>query len=125
MDSRSDATPDPSSASSEVHVTVTVNIPQGQKGFAEDKDIARELRLTKVLPALEAGDNVVLDFAQVKFATQSYVHALIGQALKQHGEAVLDRMEFKNCSPQLRSIVDLVVDYSLGGFATANNNSAS
>jgi len=98
-------------------MTVTIEVPPGQKGFAEDKDKAKEVRVTLLLPALQAGDSVILDFAHVTFATQSYVHALIGQALKQYGEAALDRIEFKNCSPQLRSIIDLVVDYSLGGFA--------
>jgi len=100
-------------------MTVTIEIPHGPRGFAEDKDVARNIRVSRVLPALEKGENVILDFTNVIFATQSFVHALIGQALKQYGEPVLDRIEFRNCSPQLRNIVDLVVDYSLGGFSAA------
>jgi len=85
-------------------------------GFAEDKDAARDIRVTSILPALEKGETLVLDFSDVKYATQSYIHALIGEPLKRYPETVLDRIEFKNCSPQLRSLVELVVDYSLGGF---------
>lgn len=85
--------------------------------FAEDKDEARRLRLNKILPALQRGDQVVLDFAAVSYATQSYVHALIGEALRKHGDPVLQLLEFKNCSPAVRGVVELVVDYSLGGFA--------
>lgn len=59
----------------------------------------------------------MLDFERVEYATQSYVHALIGEALTRYGEAVLEQLEFRNCSDQMRSLVELVVDYSLGGFA--------
>lgn len=85
-------------------------------GFAEDKDQAKVIRIEKILPALGRKEHIVLDFDGVTYATQSYVHALIGEALKKHGEAALGLIEFRNCSPQLRSLIELVVDYSLGGF---------
>lgn len=97
---------------SKVEVVLTAT----QSGFAEDKDAARQLRVESILPALARGDHVVLNFAGIHFATQSYVHALIGEALKKHGEACLEQFEFKNCSTQLQSLIELVVDYSLGGF---------
>jgi hypothetical protein len=84
--------------------------------FAEDKDQAKVIRMEKILPALGRKEPIVLDFDGVAYATQSYVHALIGEALKKHGEAALGLLEFRNCSPQLRSLIELVVDYSLGGF---------
>ena len=85
-------------------------------GFAEDKDQAKIIRIEKILPTLERREHIVLDFDGVAYATQSYVHALIGEALKKHGEPALGLIEFRNCSPQLRSLIELVVDYSLGGF---------
>jgi len=94
----------------------TIRIPIGAVGFAEDKDAARVLRLKRLLPALAAGDRVVLDFGGVQFATQSFIHALVGEAVKRYGEMVLDRIEFKNCSRQLKSVIELVVDYSISGF---------
>lgn len=87
--------------------------------FAEDKDYARRLRTGELLPTLERGDRVVLDFQGVRFATQSFVHALVGEAFKRFGEEALNRIEFRGCSEQVRSIVELVVDYSLGGFSVA------
>lgn len=97
-------------------MTTRIVLDSGVNGFAEDKDKAKRIRLGELLPALERGEMVVLDFAAVRYATQSFVHALIGEALKKYGEVVLDRIEFKNCSPQLQSVIELVVDYSLGGF---------
>lgn len=97
-------------------MTKRLKIPCPAGGFAEDKDEAKRLRTSEVLPTLERGDAVVLDFAEVRYATQSYIHALIGEALKKHGEDALTLLEFKSCSAAVRSVIELVVDYSLGGF---------
>lgn len=94
----------------------TITIPAGASGFTEDKGRARQIRLNRLLPALDRGEKVTLDFKNVTYATQSFVHSLIGEALKKYGEGLLERVEFKNCSPQIRSLIALVVDYSLSGF---------
>jgi hypothetical protein len=93
-----------------------VRVESGVNGFAENKDQAKELRIRQILPALEQGSPVILDFAAVKYATQSFVHALIGEALQRQGEQALELIEFRNCSDAVRSVIELVVDYSLGGF---------
>jgi hypothetical protein len=97
-------------------MTTRIRLTGSQSGFAEDKAAAKELRIQKILPALERNEDVVLDFGQITYATQSYIHALIGEALKRFRDEALERLEFKNCSPQLQSLIELVVDYSLGGF---------
>ncbi len=80
--------------------------------------------MTKILPSLERGERVVLDFKGVSYATQSYIHALIGEPLKKYQDKALDKLEFKNRSPQLESLVSLVVDYSLGGFSEEPSSGA-
>src|SRR5947209_13756634 len=94
----------------------TISIPAEVSGFQEDKDLAKEIRRLKFLPALANGGSVILDFSEVATATQSFIHALIGEALKQYGVDVLDQITFRHCSPQLKNIIELVVNYSLGGF---------
>lgn len=116
MDSKADAYSDSNNQENQIHMTMKIRLGAGIAGFAEDKDYARNLRQDKILPALHRGGDVILDFGLVKYATQSFVHALIGEALKKYGEPVLDRIEFQNCTPQLQSVIELVVDYSLGGF---------
>jgi hypothetical protein len=91
-------------------------LPEGVNGFYDDKDEARKLRQKKILPMFEHGDRVVLDFSHVTYSTQSFVHALLGEVLKRYGDSALDNIEFKHCSPQVKSLIELVVDYSLGGF---------
>jgi len=116
MDSQTDAHTGVNYAEDQVHVKTKLRLSSGIAGFAEDKDYARKLRQEKILPLLARGGELVLDFSLVKYATQSFVHALIGEALKKYGEPVLERIEFQHCTPQLQSVIELVVDYSLGGF---------
>lgn len=85
--------------------------------FAENKDIARKIRLEEILPALEGGEDVVLDFSGVDAATQSFMHALISDLMRKRGAGVLDRLEFKSCNETVRKIVSIVVDYMQEGLS--------
>lgn len=97
---------------------IVINLKTVAGGFAEDKDEAKRIRTEIILPAMRENCGVVIDFSEVKYSTQSFVHALIGEVLKRRGEPVLQHLEFRSCSPQVKSLVQLVVDYSLGGFST-------
>jgi hypothetical protein len=101
----------------QIHMNTEIVVESGANGFAENKDEARAVRLSRVLPTITSGNVAVLDFRAVRYATQSYVHALIGEALQKYGDRALEHIEFRNCSPQVKSVIELVVDYSLGGFA--------
>ena len=116
MDIQADAKPPVGDAEDTVHMNEIIMIESGVNGFAENKDQAKELRLSRILPALTEGGHVTLDFAAVRYASQSFVHALIGEALQKYGEHALQDIEFKNCSEAVKSVIELVVDYSLGGF---------
>lgn len=95
---------------------VTVELEAGPDGFTDDKDEAKRIREKTIIPALEAGGHIVLDFCKLKSSTQSFVHALLGEALQRFREPALDKIQFKDCTPLMKSLVQLVVDYSLGGF---------
>ena len=97
---------------------IIIHVKAAIGGFAEDKDEAKRIRVETILPATREQSRVVIDFSEVKYSTQSFVHALLGEVLKRRGESVLDRLEFRSCTPQVKSLVQLVVDYSLGGFST-------
>lgn len=83
--------------------------------FAENKDIARDIRLAEIVPALEKNEEVALDFAGVDATTQSFIHALISDLLRKYGSDVLDRVEFKSCNDTVRKIITIVVDYMQEG----------
>lgn len=79
--------------------------------FAENKDIARDIRLQQIIPILKRNETVVIDFAQVSGATQSFIHALISELFRTHGSAVLDQIQFKNCNETVQKIITIVTEY--------------
>lgn len=83
--------------------------------FAENKDLARKTRLERIVPALDRGEDVVLDFENVDSATQSFIHALISDLIRKYGSEVLDKIGFKNCSETVQKIINIVVDYMQEG----------
>jgi hypothetical protein len=80
--------------------------------FAENKDVARDFRLKQIMPALASGENrIVLDFTDVTGATQSFIHALISEPIRNFGDDVFERLYFKNCSPAVQQVINIVADY--------------
>jgi hypothetical protein len=90
-----------------------ISIKKSVGEFAEDKDVAATLRESQLLPVLAAGESIELDFRGVTLTTQSFIHALISEALRVHGEQVLGRIRFKGCVPAVKDIVKTVVQYVL------------
>lgn len=91
----------------------TISIRDSVGDFAEDKDAAARLRKRDLLPTLAAGNSIELDFRGVTLTTQSFIHALISEALRLHGEPALERISFKGCEPAVRDIIETVVQYVL------------
>ena len=79
--------------------------------FAENKDVARDVRLQQIVPALELREDVVLDFQGIDATTQSFIHALISDLFRKYGSDVLDRVSFKSCNETVQKIITIVVDY--------------
>ncbi len=79
--------------------------------FAENKDAAREIRLTHIMPAMKEGREITLDFAEVTGATQSFMHALISDAIRQYGDSSLNLIEFRNCNSLVKEVVIIVTEY--------------
>ncbi len=83
--------------------------------FAGDKDAAAEIREQYILPRLRKGLDVDLDFSQVDLATQSFIHALIAFVIRDVADS-LDRISFRNCSANVQSIIEIVVEYAQDDF---------
>ena len=79
--------------------------------FAENKDIARDIRIKNITPVLEKNEEITLDFEGVESATQSFVHALISELIRIFGGGILDNIYFKNCNKSIKEIINIVVDY--------------
>jgi hypothetical protein len=94
---------------------MTIKISERAGSFAENKDLARDIRLNEIIPALEKGDEVVLNFKGVGAVTQSFIHALISDVLRRYGDDVFDQIAFKSCNKTVKQIINIVVDYMQDG----------
>ena len=79
--------------------------------FAEDKDKAENVRISLITPILESGKNLIIDFESVDSMTQSFCHALLSELFRNYGINVLDRISFKNCSGDVRGVIEIVSEY--------------
>ena len=79
--------------------------------FAENKDIAREIRLNEISPAIRDNDEIIIDFNNVISITQSFAHALLSELIREYTGEILDKISFKNCNDTIKRIINIVVDY--------------
>ena len=90
---------------------ISIHIKDSAGTFAENKDVAQDLRVRVLMPALARGEPVILDFQGAKGATQSFVHALISEPFRIYGEKTLDLIQFKDCNKFIKQIVTIVTEY--------------
>jgi len=97
-----------------------VRIVETTGDFAEDKDAAASIRDQYVRQAVKNKAEVTLDFSGVTLVTQSFVHALISDVLRNSGEDALRYIIFKGCNDGVQGIVQTVVQYSLDAMANGS-----
>ena len=83
--------------------------------FAENKDLARKIRLEELIPNIKEQEEVTFDFEGIDSATQSFIHALISDLIRNYGSEVLDQIYFQNCNDVLKQIINIVVEYMQEG----------
>lgn len=79
--------------------------------FAENKDIAKKLRIEKIMPTLSKRNEVILDFDGVNGATQSFIHALISDPIRELQDIAFDNLFYKNANDDIREIISIVYRY--------------
>ncbi len=89
-------------------VIVTVKV------FEEDVEEAARIRDEDILPSMSAGSMVVIDFEDVRFATQSFVHALMYKVIRD-GQQLGSTLSIANCSRSTREAVMAVAAYAKVG----------
>jgi hypothetical protein len=97
---------------------IEIRSSRGTK-LAENKDQAQAIRVEKILPSLENGEPVVLDFGAVNLATQSYVHALISEAIRTYGDNAFTLLSFRHCNEAIQQVVLTVFEYTLAAAEAA------
>lgn len=91
----------------EVEELVVVNVRE----FEEDVEEAAKVREELILPTIAKGIMVVLDFTGIKFATQSFVHALMYKVIRD-GQQIGSTLSIAGCSNSTREAVMAVAAYA-------------
>ena len=92
-------------------MTKTIEMIQHCGDFAENKEIARCIRLDEIIPALSEGKGIVLDFKGVDGATQSFIHALISDPIRQFRDAAYENLYYQNTNREIKEIISMVYRY--------------
>ena len=79
--------------------------------FCENKDLARKIREEEVLPTLADGGSIMFDFDNVSGATQSFIHALVSDAIRKFEDYAFDNLFYKNANSEVRKIIEIVYNY--------------
>ncbi len=78
--------------------------------YAENKEGAIEIRDRKLLPSLQEGKDILLDFANVSSAPHSFLSALLATPIKSLGMLAYRRIKVTNATPEIRETIDYIFD---------------
>jgi hypothetical protein len=78
--------------------------------FAEDKQAAIRYRDDKLIPAINDGKIIVIDFDNVNYSPHSFLSALIATPAKILNMAAYKRMKIVNATPEIRETIDYILD---------------
>lgn len=90
---------------------IKINIRKEAGDFAENKDVAKELRTEIIIPNLSKDNVVEIDFVKVSGVTQSFIHALIAEPIRKFGDKALEKLLYKNCTDNVKEIIKTVYEY--------------
>ena len=90
--------------------------------FAENKDVAKRWREEIILPELAKNKEVEVDFINITGVTQSFVHALLAEAIRRYGDSAFDNLIFSNANGVVREIIRTVYHYMQESLDDAEEN---
>jgi len=90
---------------------ITIKLFKPVGSFAENKDLAKKIREEEIIPALNNNQEIILDFEKIDSVTQSFIHALISDLIRNYGNEVIEKISFKNCNETIQKIINIVIDY--------------
>lgn len=88
---------------------IRIRVEPDLRKVALDRVRARELARLQVLPRLDEGCNVTLDFSNTRTTTQAFCYALLGAAARRHGPELLERLRFVSVSKQVRPLILMAI----------------
>jgi len=88
-----------------------VNMKKIAGAFAENKEIAKEIRINMILPELLKGNDVIFNFKYVDGVTQSFIHAMISEPIREFRDDAFEKLYYKNANDNVKKIISIVYRY--------------
>lgn len=82
--------------------------------FADDKQAAISYRDKHLLPAVDEGKALVIDFQDVETSTHSFLNALLASPIRRMGLKAYKRIRIINAPKDIRETIDYVLDDNTG-----------
>lgn len=79
--------------------------------FAENKEVAKSIRISSIIPCLKKNEEIILDFDGITSATQSFIHALLSQPIRDFRDIAYDNICYDNTSDAVREAISIVYRY--------------
>lgn len=92
-------------------MTKIISLKKFAGEFAENKDIAKQLRVEILMPELLKRKEVIVDFKGVKGATQSFIHALVSDPIREYKDIAFEKLAYKHCNDSVKEIIAIVYRY--------------
>ena len=83
--------------------------------YAEDKFAAARYRDRHLLPAVESGLTILIDFDGVVSAPHSFLSALLATPIQRTGLPAYKRFKVVNAPPEIRETIDYILDENTAG----------
>jgi STAS-like domain of unknown function (DUF4325) len=78
--------------------------------YAEDKEAAKRFRDSQILKRVDQGDQLTLDFSDVKAAPHSFLSALLATPITRLGMLAYKKVKVINALPEIRETIDFILD---------------
>lgn len=85
--------------------------------FADDKAAAISYRDKYLMPAVDEGKSIIVDFNEVASSTHSFLNALLASPIRKMGLLAYKRIRIINALSEIRETVDYILDDNTGGGA--------
>ncbi len=78
--------------------------------YAEDKDLAKNIRDKYLLPALAENQTITIDFEEIVSAPHSLLNAMLATPIERLGLSAYKKIKIINAAPEIRETLDFIFD---------------
>lgn len=92
-------------------MTTTICIKKHFGSLCANGDKALAFLENELIPLSDGGEEIIFDFVDVRNMNSSFSNALFANLVMKQGVSVMDRIKFKNCRENIKTLVKAALDF--------------